>query len=73
MNLLKALALSITPAGRAVVAKQVQHKQDVLAVMTVLDCRKYRYEQVEAAINASRMSPRDIYDGILSNCFRAVL
>lgn len=78
MNIFKAMVLSIIPAGRTIVAKELQHERDILAVMSVLDTRKcryekYRYKQVEAAVNASSVSARDIYEGLLSDQYTGAL
>ncbi len=47
-------------------AREVKYQQEVLQVMTVLP-GKYRYEQVEAAINASGLYPRDMYELVAAN------
>lgn len=44
----------------------VKQQENVLWVMSVLP-GKYRYEQVEAAINASGVTPHDLYMMLAAN------
>jgi hypothetical protein len=48
------------PMKRRIIAKAIQHQAEILTIMAVLP-GKHRYESVEAAINASGISPQSIY------------
>lgn len=48
------------------IAAAVYHQEQVLKVMTLLS-GKYRYAQVEAAINAAGVSPHDLYMCLAAN------
>ncbi len=65
-KMLRALAISLTSAGRARLDKEARYEQEILKVMCVLP-GKYRYAQVEAAINASGTWPEDIYECLAAN------
>jgi hypothetical protein len=57
---------SLSRKQRAEIARQAQREEEVLQVMTVLG-GNYRYEQVEAAINASGVAPMDLYMSLAAN------
>lgn len=54
------------PGVKAIVTRQIEHEKEVIQVMTVLP-GKYRYKQVEAAINASGIRPNDLYYDLAAN------
>ena len=54
------------PGLRDAIARLAQHQENVIRIMTVLP-GKYRYEQVEAAMNASKVSPYDLYMAIATD------
>lgn len=56
----------LTPMQQALIAKAAQHQEEIIQVMCVLP-GKYRYEQVEAAIRASGVMARDIYESLVAN------
>lgn len=51
---------------RDAIAREAQHQEAVIRIMTVLP-GKYRYEQVEAAMKASGDTPYTLYMAIAAN------
>jgi hypothetical protein len=60
------LGLAMPSFLQRAIAREAQHQQEVLQVMSLLP-GKYRYEQVEAAINASGRYPSHVYELIAMN------
>jgi len=57
---------SLSRTQRAEIAWQAAHQQEVIQVLTVLPGR-HTYQQVDAAIHAANVSPRDIYLSLAAN------
>ncbi len=54
------------------IQRQAERQEEILRVMCMLP-GKYRYEQVNAAINASGISPYDIYESLAANKYTIAL
>ena len=54
------------PQEKAEIAEKARHQKEVIQVMCVLP-GKYRYAQVEAAINAAGVHPNDLYMSLAAN------
>jgi hypothetical protein len=50
----------LSRAQKVDIQYQIDHQRDIMKVMSVLP-GKYRYEQVDAAINASGVVPEQVY------------
>ncbi len=48
------------------IAEKARHQEEIMQVMCVLP-GKYRYAQVEAAINAAGVWPKDLYMSLAAN------
>ncbi len=60
------MSFCFTPTMQAIMEAEAKYQEDVIRVMTVLP-GKYRYEQVEAAINASGVSLYGLYIDLCAN------
>ncbi len=65
MDFLSIIAHASSASKRYVEAK-INHQRDVIQIMAVLP-GKYRYAQVDAAINASGVRPEDISMSLAAN------